>query len=390
MLPVPLPISKIQLQVMAGKAASTLLDASFNLTANTGSKLQQNKIVTLTLSGGSFDTLANPAVSSTAFRGFYNDNKTAWYTITPVGGADKLSVTAIKVKCDPDVAGDIVITVGGDSGVTGDATVGKYVCPITVASATKPQVAQLEQNQAAGDVTITEVANGALATGATLRIYAPIGVTFSAIPTVKASTGNITLGSQSINADAIGSYLDIPITTKSSVASTITISGIKYDLNKLALDGYVTLNVKDSGFNKNYAQVTNATAVGTDSVQNAVFTIGASTIQVNGADVAAVAPSYISNDRTYLAIRDIAHVLGIADSNIFWDGDVQTVTLMKGDKVVQVKVGSKTMLINGASVPMTVAPEVTSDRVFLPAAFVANAFGATATWDATAQTVTIQ
>ena len=70
--------------------------------------------------------------------------------------------------------------------------------------------------------------------------------------------------------------------------------------------------------------------------------------------------SYIKDNRTYLAIRDIGAACGIDQSNIIWDGSKNTVTLMKGDKVVQMTIGSKTLLINGAAVTMDVAPEVWS------------------------------
>ena len=39
-----------------------------------------------------------------------------------------------------------------------------------------------------------------------------------------------------------------------------------------------------------------------------------------------------------------------------------TVTLIKGDRVIQVKIKSKVMLINGASITMDVAPEIKSGR----------------------------
>jgi len=48
------------------------------------------------------------------------------------------------------------------------------------------------------------------------------------------------------------------------------------------------------------------------------------------------------------------------------------------------------MMINGASVTMDVAPEITGDRTMLPIRFVAQAFGAQVGWDAATQTVTIE
>ena len=58
-----------------------------------------------------------------------------------------------------------------------------------------------------------------------------------------------------------------------------------------------------------------------------------------------VAP-YIKDSRTYMPLRFVAEAMGVTESNIIWDAVGQTVTLMKGDKVVQVKIGSNVLLIN--------------------------------------------
>jgi len=73
------------------------------------------------------------------------------------------------------------------------------------------------------------------------------------------------------------------------------------------------------------------------------FVIGNTVYQINGVDQPAMdqAP-YIKNDRTYLPVRFVAYGLGIGDNGIIWDEIGRTVTLMKGDKVVQLKIGSTT------------------------------------------------
>ncbi len=64
---------------------------------------------------------------------------------------------------------------------------------------------------------------------------------------------------------------------------------------------------------------------------------------------------------------------------------------MKGDKVVQLKVGSTTMLVNGAAVTMDAAPQnVDPGYVCLPIRFVAQAIGANFDWDAATQQVSIE
>ncbi len=52
-------------------------------------------------------------------------------------------------------------------------------------------------------------------------------------------------------------------------------------------------------------------------------------------------------------------------------------------------IGSKVMIINGASIDMDVAAEISNGRTMLPFRFIAQALGASVTFDDTAQTVTM-
>jgi hypothetical protein len=72
-----------------------------------------------------------------------------------------------------------------------------------------------------------------------------------------------------------------------------------------------------------------------------------------------------------------------------WDAASQKVTIIKGSTVVQMTIGSTTMVLNGATITMDTAPEITSGRTCLPIAWVAEALNANIVWDATAQTVTV-
>ncbi|MDD3365417.1 MAG: stalk domain-containing protein, partial [Syntrophomonas sp.] len=113
-----------------------------------------------------------------------------------------------------------------------------------------------------------------------------------------------------------------------------------------------------------------------------VFSLGSTSYYTDGNQYTMNTAPYAKDNRTYMPIRYIAYALGISDSNIIWDGANNTVTLMKGSKVVQLKIGRKSILINGASITMDVAPEIgPANRTMLPAALVAQAFGASATWN---------
>jgi hypothetical protein len=121
-----------------------------------------------------------------------------------------------------------------------------------------------------------------------------------------------------------------------------------------------------------------------------VFSLGSTSYSIDGISYTMDTAPYVKENRTYLPIRYIGYALGINDRNIIWDGANFTVTLMKGNKVVQLKIGHQAILINGAAINMDVAPEIgPGNRTMLPTAFVAQAFGASATWNTATQSIII-
>lgn len=95
-----------------------------------------------------------------------------------------------------------------------------------------------------------------------------------------------------------------------------------------------------------------------------------------------VAP-YIKEDRTYVPVRYLAYSLGVAEDGVTWDGDARRVGISKDDTDIALVIGSPVMLVNQKPVRMDVSPEITNDRTFLPARWVAEALGAEVEWDDT-------
>ena len=238
------------------------------------------------------------------------------------------------------------------------------------------------------------------------------GAVFANTPTVTVTDGNLEISQANVR--VVGdTQVDIPIKSEGTKLSTIKVSNINITLNRAIPEGDLKIRVGGT------AVIENSRAAGADSATIeegefvtgsisvvaakvvtpadpnahavATFVIGNTVYQINGVDQAAMdqAP-YLKNDRTYLPLRFVAYGLGIGDNGIIWDEVNRTVTLMKNDKVVQVKIGSTTMLVNGAVITMDTAPEITAaGRTCLPIRFVAEAFGAVVGWDAATQTVTI-
>lgn len=102
-----------------------------------------------------------------------------------------------------------------------------------------------------------------------------------------------------------------------------------------------------------------------------------------------VAP-YIKDDRTYVPVRYLAYSLGVEENDILWDGDTQEVGINKGDTDITLSIGSPVMQVNQKPVRMDVASEITDDRTFLPARWVAEALGAEVEWDDAAKQAIIK
>jgi hypothetical protein len=116
------------------------------------------------------------------------------------------------------------------------------------------------------------------------------------------------------------------------------------------------------------------------------FIVGQSSYSVGGTSFAMDEAPFISNGRTLVPVRDLADAPGVQTS---WDANVQKVTITMGSTVVELVIGSTAETINGAVSQMDVAPIVVNGRTYLPARYVAEAFGYTVSWDAATQTISI-
>ncbi len=101
-----------------------------------------------------------------------------------------------------------------------------------------------------------------------------------------------------------------------------------------------------------------------------------------------VAP-FIAGGRTYVPVRYLAYALGVPEQGVSWDGKTSTVTLTLGSTTVKLTVGEKVLQLNGTARAMDVAPVIVNGRVFLPARFVAEAFGYQVQWLEATQEVLI-
>ena len=102
------------------------------------------------------------------------------------------------------------------------------------------------------------------------------------------------------------------------------------------------------------------------------------------------AAPFIENDRTYVPVRYLAYALGVTDKDISWDEKTATVKLTMGDVTVTLIIGDTNGYINGRTKSIGAAPLLRNGRTYLPARFVAEAFGYQVNWEETSQTVSLK
>lgn len=315
----------------------------------------------------------------------YDDSKKCWIVTT--SEADEIKITNIKVDVDETAAlGDLKLSFSGDAGATGEVVVGKIVAPAT-ATATPVNVVAGTNGQAAGDITVTETKPNSCVSGS-VYLTLPSGVKFSDDFKYKINNGDekTTSGAKGQN------KVEIKLNLGGAV-DTIKFYGIKYDVDS-SFKGDVEVALSGPALSADYPdktilRVVNAKAVSA-SYREASFVIGSTTYKVNGVEKTMDVAPYIKDGRTYMPVRYAALAAGVDEANIIWDGVKRTVTVMKGDRVVQMTIGSKTMLINGIAITMDVAPEIKDGRTMLPFRYVAQALGATVGWDEATKTVTMK
>ena len=344
-----------------------------------------------------------------------SDYATARYNVNVIGvgvvttSAGEVKLEKLGVIVEPGFTGDLVVKVGGTAGLTGEIVVAKVVAPLSGKVDSKATVQIGKAGQAVGTLIITENVAGALSSDQRFEILLPENIQFSKVPAVKVTEGDLKIDALTVTRATnvtTNRQLQMTIDRKSKTASTIEISGLELTLDRTIPEGDVkvglrgpavldfsTLRAAASPWPNTTSQASVAIATcGTpapgDTMMAASFVIGAKTYTLNGVVAEMDVVPYVKDGRTYLPVRYVGYALGVAPENILWDG--KTATLVKGDKVVQVTVGSKAMIVNGATINLDVAPELKDGRTMLPFRWIAWAFGAAVDWDAATQTVTMK
>jgi flagellum-specific peptidoglycan hydrolase FlgJ len=109
---------------------------------------------------------------------------------------------------------------------------------------------------------------------------------------------------------------------------------------------------------------------------------------VDGNDITSLSSPMIVNDRTLVPIRFVSEEIG---AEVKWDGVNRTVTVVKGNKSVFLRIDSYLVEFNNGELYQLsdVAPLIINDRTYVPLRLISNALGIGIEWDEASRTVMV-
>lgn len=360
----------------------------------------------------------------------------------PYDSKDTAEVTfQFQLAVAPSYTGDITATITGNG--VGDeitAVVATAVAPVTV-EATKTDAIIDYRHTTIGDITITEAEAGLLEKGKKFALEIE-KLKFDDDPTVEVVSGDMKLKDVKVTDGKIVMTVDSESAKEPAVIKITNaelfmerdIPAGEYALKLAAVDPHedtdATGNWKDGTAGSEFNVTENDDAIfqssivdgknedktpffdsrsvkvvdgyvnvvtsGRDQGDNTFtttlkVTIGATEMYANDKAIALDVPAYISNGYTMLPVRAVTEAL--SDSAIVrWDDPTHTVTITFGDRVINMVVGSSTMVINGVEVPMQAQCEITDSRAFIPLRDMGYALGlndSKINWDDATKTATL-
>jgi len=107
---------------------------------------------------------------------------------------------------------------------------------------------------------------------------------------------------------------------------------------------------------------------------------------INGIPIAFDQPAIVDNGRTLVPLRAIFEAMG---AQVDWDASTQTITAVREDLNLSLRVGGNVIVRNGVNISLDVPAQIIGGRTLVPLRAVAESFGAEVGWDPATRTITI-
>ncbi len=377
----------------------TDLDVSFDLKTTDGSDFEEGDMVIFELNKGKFANKPSVDLGDADDVDLYNDDASFYYTFPD--DTDEITVDEISVVLDNDAeAGDLTLAISGDYGDLEEVVIGQVAKPFTV-TADKTEILAEALGQDAGDITITEAADGAFVKDQHIYVEMPSGIELSGKPSIEVTEGSADADIEDYDED----FFVVKITEESSSEpSTLRVYDLQYDTGKLALTGDVELEFRgdiDETLNNNHTDYGDALGTNEDKKveqdgedwefdDESIFAVVANASVV---DQNAVTASFtvgdegvaIKNGRTLVQVNLLTEVLGLQKS---WDAASKTAYFVKDGKVVAFPIGQNVIMINGTELPVDQGGVIIDGATYATLRGIQAAFGGELTWDGVTKTAT--
>jgi hypothetical protein len=119
-----------------------------------------------------------------------------------------------------------------------------------------------------------------------------------------------------------------------------------------------------------------------------VMTVGNTQATVDGVKVKLPGAPFVQKgtNTNYLPLRFVADSLG---AQVVWNNKSKRVTVLRGDRMLELWVGSENMTVNGVRQPISVAPIVIKGSVYVPVRVISEQLGQKVDWASKTKTITI-
>ena len=317
------------------------------------------------------------------------------------GGALVVFKDAGRIAIEPTFRGELVVEVGGTAGAAGEIVLGNVVAPVVAEEVDPVQIIAGQPNQELPNIVLTESVKGAAArTGLTtgiisLQVPDPRYATFSQRPTAEVTDGDMVIERIWMSADRTA--VNIQVVASSDVASTIEVSDLMVTLDRAVPYGDFNLQLGGDAIIDDVIptrlyfldsdvmqEVKVATVVDEITPVEVMMWIGSTTYTIDGVAAEMDVAPFIENDRTFVPVRFVAEAFG---AEVDWepkDGLTETVTVEKGDIMIEIEIGSNVMIVTDGddtyTVMSDVAAQIVNDRTYLPIRAVGEILGAQFDW----------
>ena len=307
-----------------------------------------------------------------------------------------------EIETKANATGNIDVVFGGRAFDKEEVkqTVGS-VKPVIEVTTEKTKLDVGYKGQPVGRIRIKEAEKGAIQKGEILVQFEDFTHgRWEKEPVVKVVEGEMKLGEIKLLSNGtlsieVKSVSREPVTIEVSdgvMTTSRAIADGEYDIDIFG-DAIIDKNLKGSDWEKGYASPYLTVGLGSDEEKEkkeVSFVIGQPSYAAGEETLNMDAAPYIDeNGRTMVPVRYVAEAIGVSPQNILW-GDRTVTIFTTNNQVVQVKVDTPTITINGANIQMDTKAVIKDGRTYLPISWVAKVLGVPYTWDSDTKTVTFQ